>query len=291
MSDDGATTLVVIGLVGNPFSPAYASARDTGKGPDPLRFSALNVAIRSRGNERWSLTERAIAEGDRTGSSVAFGASHVRWDGDELVIDVVERTTDIVRLAPRTVRGTVRFRPEGLTGRRYTLDPEGDHAWWPVAPLGKVEARFSEPELVFRGTGYHDANAGRVPIERSFGGWSWCRGEVDGEAIVGYETTTRDGARVRHAFVWDGQTLEDVALDGDRALERSRWGIARRCPADLGALPRSARWLEDTPFYARSLVDTRLLGRPIRVVHESLDGDRLARRWVRSLLGFKMGRP
>ena len=48
--------------------------------------------------------------------------------------------------------------------------------------------------------------------------------------------------------------------------------------------------LEDTPFYARSLVDTRIDGTSLQVVHESLAAQRLTKPWVRHLLEYKMGK-
>jgi carotenoid 1,2-hydratase len=50
------------------------------------------------------------------------------------------------------------------------------------------------------------------------------------------------------------------------------------------------RTLEDTPFYARSLVRKRLLGSNALAVHESLDLDRFRQPWVQCLLPFRMPR-
>jgi carotenoid 1,2-hydratase len=48
--------------------------------------------------------------------------------------------------------------------------------------------------------------------------------------------------------------------------------------------------LEDTPFYARSMLSTRLFGEAVTAVHESLDLDRFRTAWVRALLPFRMPR-
>ena len=48
--------------------------------------------------------------------------------------------------------------------------------------------------------------------------------------------------------------------------------------------------LEDTPFYARSLLTTRLLGATVPAMHESLCLDRFAARWVQAILPFRMPR-
>jgi carotenoid 1,2-hydratase len=48
--------------------------------------------------------------------------------------------------------------------------------------------------------------------------------------------------------------------------------------------------LEDTPFYARSLLKTRLLGEDLTAVHETLDIPRLVSWPVQWMLPWKMPR-
>ena len=48
--------------------------------------------------------------------------------------------------------------------------------------------------------------------------------------------------------------------------------------------------LEDTPFYARSLLDTHLLGQAAVAVHESLSLARFRSGWVQAMLPFRMPR-
>jgi len=283
---------VVIGLVGNPFSPAYARARAAGAA-DPLRFCALNVAIRGKRGALWSLRERAIAADDRGRDTIAFGPSEIRWVGDRLEVRIDERATPLfgLGLGPRRVRGTVTFRPRGLTGEGLTLDPAGRHGWWPVAPSGAIEVRLDEPGLRFDGHGYHDANAGQEPIERGFSEWTWSRGRTrGGDALVVYEALAQNGARAAHALRFDGRRTSRFSAPPLVPLGRSGWGITRAAHADLGATPRVAEVLEDTPFYSRNLVDTRMDGSALRVVHETLSARRLGQAWVRGLLGFKMGK-
>jgi carotenoid 1,2-hydratase len=50
------------------------------------------------------------------------------------------------------------------------------------------------------------------------------------------------------------------------------------------------QWLEDTPFYARAVLDARVCGEPVVAMHETLDVDRLATRAVQSMLPFRMPR-
>ena len=67
-------------------------------------------------------------------------------------------------------------------------------------------------------------------------------------------------------------------------------GIARGTRADDPARTRVRRTLEDTPFYARSVLSQRLLGEDVTAVHESLSLDRFRTRWVQALLPFRMPR-
>jgi carotenoid 1,2-hydratase len=72
------------------------------------------------------------------------------------------------------------------------------------------------------------------------------------------------------------------------ALPHTRiWRINR---ATHGDAARIAATLEDTPFYARSVVTSRLFGRDAMVMHESLDLERFSSRWVKMLLPFRMPR-
>ena len=73
-------------------------------------------------------------------------------------------------------------------------------------------------------------------------------------------------------------------------LETTRiWRIPRRTRCAPG-LARIWDTLEDTPFYARSVIDTSMLGEPVRAMHESLYLDRFDTRWVQALLPFRMPR-
>lgn len=287
VSDDGAHAIVLIALVGNPFSPAYARARREGGDAIPRLYSALNVALYGPRASAWALRERAIREEDRAPDAITLGASSARWEGDALVVDIDERTTPF----GRRIRGRARVIPEVAPSAPRALDRRGEHLWWPVSPLAKIEVELVEPSLSFRGSGYHDANAGGVPLEDTFETWTWARGERDRRALVTYDAREVDGAVSSVAFSIDARGRER-ALTGlvPHALPRTAWGLERVVRADVGARPRVARTLEDGPFYARDLVDTELDGARVRVVSEALSGARLGRGWVRFLSGFRMGR-
>ena len=45
--------------------------------------------------------------------------------------------------------------------------------------------------------------------------------------------------------------------------------------------PMRCQWLEDTPFYARAVLDARVCGAPVVAMHETLDVGRQATRAMR----------
>jgi carotenoid 1,2-hydratase len=60
--------------------------------------------------------------------------------------------------------------------------------------------------------------------------------------------------------------------------------------SETGHAPQLVSTLEDTPFYVRSLLRTRLLGEDVTAVHESLDVPRLVSLPVRLMLPWRMPR-
>lgn len=286
MSDDGKSAIVIIALVGNPFSPAYARARAYGHG-NPLLYSSLNVAIYGRGSTWWSLRERALDVNERYADGVAIGRSTMCWHNDALVVAIDERTTPF----GRPIRGKVVLHPEVGGGAELRLDRAGAHRWWPVAPLARVEVTLDEPTLRFRGHGYHDANAGDVPLEASFDSWRWSRARSAGDALITYAVREVDGAEDALSFRVDSSgDVHAIEPTWAAPLRRTRWGLQRSACADRDHVARVVRDLEDGPFYARALVETRVGGRDVIAMHEVLAAERLRRGWVRFLTGFRMGR-
>jgi carotenoid 1,2-hydratase len=48
--------------------------------------------------------------------------------------------------------------------------------------------------------------------------------------------------------------------------------------------------LEDTPFYARSVLETEVFGKRATAMHESLSLTRFSKPWVQAMLPFRMPR-
>jgi carotenoid 1,2-hydratase len=284
LSEDGKHGLTLIAFVGSVFSPYYAWARQRGD-PNPLAHCAVNVALYGAGGHRWAMTERGHASVVRERDTLAIGPSSLRWERDALVVRLDELTAPL----PTRIRGEVRLHPHVLTSHRVPLDERGGHAWWPVAPLATVEVDLERPGLRWRGAGYCDSNAGDAPLESAFSRWEWSRSTVGEETTVLYEVERRSAARLSLALGIDRTgVLTHLERPAEVVLPTSRWGIARATRSEAGA--RVLKTLEDGPFYARSLVETRLRGATATAIHESLSLDRFRQPWVRWLLPFRMPR-
>jgi carotenoid 1,2-hydratase len=276
-------------MLGNVFSPFYARDRAAGRG-DPLAHCTMNVALYGPRGKQWALTERGRSDVHRSADALTLGTSSLRWEGGALVADLNERCAPFPSLRPGRLRGRVRVIPEVSTESMVPIDGAGRHLWWPVAPVARVEVTLDEPSIRWTGHGYHDANAGDEPLESAFSRWDWSRASVDGDAVLLYDTVDRGGRRVERAMRCGAKGVEAVELPQRAALAHTGWRIDRATRADRGAAPSVARTLEDTPFYARSVVRTRLLGRDTYAMHERVDMDRFTARWVQFLLPFRMKR-
>lgn len=233
------------------------------------------------------MTERGAAAATRTRDHYAIGPSALHWDGSALSFDIAEWAVPL----PRRVRGRVRVIPHALVDHVATLDPARRHRWRPIAPSARVEVDFDAPALRWQGEGYFDSNEGDEPLEANLRRWHWSRGPLPGGSAVLYDVEARDGARQALALRFDrGGGVAAFEPPAPATLPRSAvWRIARASRSDDGA-PRVLRTLEDTPFYARSVVAQRLLGADVEAVHESLDLDRFRRPIVQAMLPFRMPR-
>jgi carotenoid 1,2-hydratase len=290
LSDDGKHGLTVIAFIGSVFSPYYAHARRRGAAPAEAHC-ALNVALYAPGGgpSRWAMTERGATALARDATHFAVGPSAVRLDGATLTIDIDE----VGCPWPARLAGRVRVHLPALSAARFALDGAGRHHWRPLAPTVRVEASFSTPALAWRGTGYLDSNDGEEPLEAAFHGWHWSRASLGGArpaTLICYDTAPRTGLPTSIAVRCDA-TGEAHAVDDAPPWQRlpaTRWRIARAVRSAPGAAVR--RTLEDTPFYARSLVAQQWRGTALPAMHESLSLDRFAARWVQALLPFRMPR-
>ena len=265
------------------FSPYYA----WDAAQDPFDHCAVNVVLYGERANRFAMTERGRASLSRDARSLTIGPSGLEWDGTTLTVRIDERAAPL----PSPIRGTVRLRPNGITAGPFTLDAGGVHRWWPMAPSSHVEVALDEPALAWTGTGYFDTNDGDGRLEDAFSDWTWCRADLSDGAAILYDVRRRDGSgqNLSLRFARDG-TRRDIRPPLAAALAPTRlWRMPRGTRSDDGTAS-VLRTFEDTPFYARSHLASRLGGEAVRPVHESLSLDRFRRPWVRMMLPFRMPR-
>ena len=85
----------------------------------------------------------------------------------------------------------------------------------------------------------------------------------------------------------EGGGIDQFAPAPAAMLDRTRWRVPRQISAASASVVKT---LEDTPFYARSVVAAELLGHPVTAMHESLSMERFAAPWVQAMLPFRMPR-
>ncbi|MGB7371860.1 hydroxyneurosporene dehydrogenase [Erythrobacter sp.] len=267
------------------FSPYYKAS---GRG-DPIDHSCLNIALYGP-NHRWVMTERPGADVSRDARNLRIGPSGMRWDGDVLEIDIAERDTRLFNPFHRPVRGKVRVMPEALNAQSFALDPREDHVWQCMAPRARIEVKMDEPGVSWSGNAYFDHNRGREPLESGFRAWHWSRAHMRRGAVVCYEGERGDGSVFASAIRFDRNAVPDeIDLPAIASLPRSRWQVERRTRSEIGVAKVRRTW-EDTPFYARSELSSKLLGEEVVAVQESLDMRRFASPVVQFMLPFRMPR-
>jgi carotenoid 1,2-hydratase len=247
----------------------------------------MNVALYGIGGKRWTMTERGRAQMHRTATSLAIGPSALWWEGDALTIRVDETAVPF----PSRVSGMVRLYPAAITDGVRVLDGGGRHRWWPIAPIARIDVAFDRPNLRWSGRGYLDCNFGDQPLEADFVRWDWCRACFDDRTAVLYDVTRRDGTDLSFAIQFDSAgNATDFLKPPAARLTPTVWGLKREARADPDRAATLVKTLEDAPFYARSIIDTHLLGQRTTAMHESLSLDRFRQPWVQLLLPFRMPR-
>ena len=151
--------------------------------------------------------------------------------------------------------------------------------------------QLSEPDLNWQGTGYLDENFGDSPIENAFEKWNWSRATIGDEAVILYDIIRRGGNRAAVALRIDksGDVGAMEMPETAKLPSTAIWRVARETQVEDGSAG-VRRTLEDTPFYSRSQIRTRLLGVATEAMHESLALNRLRSPIVKSLLPWRMPR-
>lgn len=286
-SHDHQYGLTIIAFIGSVFSPYYAWSRALGSG-DPYQHCAINVSLYGKGGKRWSMTERTRDGLKQSQNCFQVGPSALTWADGKLIIDVNEITVPI----PSRLQGKITMTPRSITDAKVALDASKRHHWWPIAPLCDVDVSFSAPDRSWKGTGYFDSNWGSEPLETGFKYWDWSRADLSGDrSVVLYDVIRRDGTPFSLARLFNADGIvADIDAPATMPLPKNLWRVSRATQSAPDAPPKVISTLEDAPFYARSMVESTLLGERVTAMHESLDLDRFSSKWVQVLLPFKMPR-
>ncbi len=112
----------------------------------------------------------------------------------------------------------------------------------------------------------------------------------DRTAIL-YDRVLADGTEARLAIEVDatGQ-VSPLDLPSPVSLSPTRWRVPRSTRTDPGGTARVLRTFQDSPFYARSLIRTRVRGQDAIALHESLDLARFVRPATQVMLPFRVPR-
>ncbi len=280
------------------FSPYYAAAfKRQGHQVNPENHCALNVALYGAAGKRWTMTERGARHIHRDRSQFNIGPSRLQWRGDHLLIDIDE----VAMPLPRRVRGSIRVYPQALCTYNAALDDQGRHRWGPIAPCARIEVTMDQPAASWKGRAYLDSNEGDEPVSGPFKVWDWSRAAMaDGSTSVIYDVQLQNGNNILLAerFKPNGE-VEAFQPAPRQPLPSTLWQVGRSMRTETSSNEKEAlpfenatvkETLEDTPFYARSLVNATLLGERVTAVHETLQPQRLKAWPMGLMLPFRMPR-
>lgn len=237
------------------------------------------------------MTERGQNAIERTAHQFTVGPSHLHWENGALTIQIDER----VPLLGNKVQGSIKVFPEQLFNQVVELDDLGKHRWGPIAPSARVEVNFTNPSLQWHGNAYFDSNEGDEAISKPFSEWDWSRAHLkDGSTAVIYDVRQKNGCEriIASKFNPDG-TIESFIPPERVLLNKTGWRIDRNMRSEEHEGKHSVTLLntfEDTPFYARSMLQSRLLGEEVISMHETLNVKRLESNIVQFMLPWRMPR-
>ncbi len=239
----GDTTAVFILMLGSLFSARYAAR--AAHGAAPLQHCAVNFALYRRGvRQQWVLSEYAGAQAD--GRSLRIGNSRLHYHPDGTVDFFVRE-----RCAPfgPLTKAALTLRPEVPGLPPQTLVEGLSHRWTPLVPRARATFRLPLLGEVLEGVGYHDSNAGEVPLGTDLPGWTWARVHAPDATHVHYQLPAGQA-------LWVSATSAGATLirrqQPPSPFVRTGWGLAVPSALQAGPLRLAApRLLESSPFYAR----------------------------------------
>ena len=234
------------------------------------------------------MTDRGREALTTTHDQLQVGPSSMRWNGQELVITIDEISSP--PLISR-VKGTITVKPHALTSVELPLTPDGAHVWRPFAPSADINVALEADGWQWDGHGYFDANFGTRALEEDFSFWTWGRYPTSAGATCIYDAVRRDGTTLDTAIAFDRNGEAKIVDAPPRTrFKRSLWQVMRETRADTGVMPKQVLPMLDAPFYSRSAVQTQIDGEVVTGVHEALDLNRFASRWIKPMLAVRVPR-
>lgn len=244
----------------------------------------MNMVLYEQRGGYWAMTERKGIK--RKAEVLQIGPSRMSWDDGVLRAEINEMTVPV----PRRLRGRVTLRPELVTTQIFNLDAAGRHRWQPIAPRARIEVEFEKPGISWTGHAYFDSNDGDAPLADDFTSWNWARTDGGGPTRIFYDVQRLDGTSLHLGLQAGDDGPHGVDMPPLQKLTKTRWRVARELRADDADGVEVVKTLEDTPFYARSLLRATINGQRQHIMHEALDLRRFSQPWVRCLLPFRMPR-
>ena len=288
LSDDGQHGFTLIAFIGSVFSPWYRLARRRGGG-DPAQHCAMNFSLYGRQAALGDDRARRKSALQRDADTIWQSARHPCAGMAPRSPPTIERNHRAAANTPARHHPPSPARPghpPGGAGRRGPPSLVPGRARRPRGS-GIVRTR----NFSWQGHAYFDTNAGDEPLEECFTRWDWCRAKLHNGVAVIYHGDRIDGTRFCTALRYDtGGQAQDFDPPPAADLGRNFWGMRMGTLADSGTTPRVVKKLEDAPFYARSVISTRLCGQDVTAVHESLSLPRFTAPWVQLMLPFKAPR-
>lgn len=299
VSDDGQNMLTIIAFVGSVFSPYYKWARRHGDA-DPLNHCSINVVLYGRDANRWCMTERHRGDIQRGPNQFMIGPSGLHYapasdTTGTLCIDINEKSAPL----PLAVRGRIVVDVALQRQHHFSLDKAGQHQWWPAGPNSRINVDLCTPALHWNGDAYVDMNWGDCPLDESINYWCWSRLRTESGTRIFYDVHERQATATdiegspdtAHALSIDNRgNIAQLPSTDMIALPRTRWWRMPRHTRRTDSAPKILETLEDTPFYSRSAVTTRLNGTQATGIHESVSLARFSQPVVQAMLCCRMPR-
>ena len=161
-SDCGQFGITIIAFIGSVFSPYYYRARHRGVAQASNHVS-LNVILYGPSKSRWCMTERGVDALRQSPHELDIGPSGLRTSSSGLEIDILERATPL----GQRVAGSVSLSFDRATDQCFELGGVGEHWWWPIAPIARIDVAMERPGLRWSGAAYVDSNCGSDRSKRA----------------------------------------------------------------------------------------------------------------------------